>query len=408
MMIPIQRMRRSESCAVVLLLSWLVVFPNMSGCGGAPAVAPTRDSLEPSHAEAAAEIARLGGKLGPQVTAWKGQYVDIALGQDWSGCNEDLVLLSRLKRVDELSLQGEAFDESSLPFLQQARGLQVLHLSHTKLTGQAIGRLVQDNVDSLRVLDMNGPECDDACLAHLTSTKLRWLSIGPECQISDNALRDVGKLDGLLFLRISVAAVAGEQLGALRGLANLRGLILAGTSVSDAAMPHLKHLTALEYLDLSSTHVLGDDLWHLTSLEHLNTLLLNKTSITRTGLRHLATLPTLEAVSLDGTLLGDEDVELLSNLSHATTISMDDTSVTADGIGVLRRINSLLTATDGDGNTYVFRKNWASLRAGELYAQKQGQLFLWTNSAPQPITEELIREFWNERVAGQRDPVRSK
>ncbi len=326
-------------------------------------------------------------------TSMKFPFVDVTLGPEWRGGNEDLLLLSKFHWVDELSLQGGLFSDASLSVIERVKGPSALRLSDTKTSPEGLGRFLQTKANSISVLDINGPEFDDACLRYLDGMKfLKWLIIGPDCRVTDDGVRDLGKLEELLFLQINARGVTGKHLKALIGLVNLHGLILADTAVHDDVVADLGQNVRLNYLDLSRTEVSGESFEHLACLADLNTLILDETPISDVGLANLRSLPTLEALSLDGTLVGDRHMKIIGCLPHATTISMNNTSVTAAGIGELRNIKSLLTATDGTGNTYIFQKRWASLHGQEVLLKTEGELFLWTETVPQPITKQFLRD----------------
>ena len=70
----------------------------------------------------------------------------------------------------------------------------------------------------------------------------------------------------------------------MKDLAELRRLVLTGTSTSDAGCAHLAELTKLEELELCGTSISNDGLRSLRELQGLRRLGLDNTSIDDRGL----------------------------------------------------------------------------------------------------------------------------
>ena len=73
----------------------------------------------------------------------------------------------------------------------------------------------------------------------------------------------------------------------LKGMTDLKQLVLLGTTVTDAGLAHLKGLKKLENLNLAATKVTDAGLVHLKGLTNLTTLSLADTAVTDAGVKQL-------------------------------------------------------------------------------------------------------------------------
>ncbi|MEO2050107.1 MAG: SHD1 domain-containing protein [Pirellulales bacterium] len=112
--------------------------------------------------------------------------------------------------------------------------------------------------------------------------------------------------------------VTDAKLVCLKGLINLRGLILYQTQVTGAGLVYLKGMTKLELLDLMETKVSNAGLVHLKELTGLKDLRLIHVNISDAGLVHLKMMTKLEKLVLAGNrqLSGDGVSNLKAALPH--------------------------------------------------------------------------------------------
>lgn len=113
-------------------------------------------------------------------------------------------------------------------------------------------------------------------------------------------------LGGFLLERVQIVWLAGASntgmvLPELRGLPELKSLILYGTTVTDPELEHLKNLNGLGVLDLDYTQVTDAGLVHLKNLKRLRTLDLQGTKVTDAGLVNLRDLTGLWWLDVGGT-----------------------------------------------------------------------------------------------------------
>lgn len=86
------------------------------------------------------------------------------------------------------------------------------------------------------------------------SKQLVWLKMG-NTQISDNALKEIGKLETLTRLSLEHTNISDIGLANLKGLKNLQYLNLFGTKVTDKGLEALKALKSLRSVYLYQTQV---------------------------------------------------------------------------------------------------------------------------------------------------------
>ncbi len=131
-------------------------------------------------------------------------------------------------------------------------------------------RPIAENVDAYEVsFALSDEQITDASLEGLEEVPhVEWLYL-QGTQISDEALRTVGRLSELTRLH------------------------LENTGITDAGLPHLRQLDRLEYLNLYGTQVSDEGLQILSEMPNLRRVYLWQTKVTDAGLARLqAALPT--------------------------------------------------------------------------------------------------------------------
>jgi hypothetical protein len=106
-------------------------------------------------------------------------------------------------------------------------------------------------------------------------------------QVGNAGLAHLRGLTELRDLVLTRRPINASGLAHLQGLAKLRNLMLDGTLVDDEALKHLAGLTQLEHLDLRNTSVTDRGLAHLHGMSQLKTLHLIGTRVTPDGVDRL-------------------------------------------------------------------------------------------------------------------------
>jgi hypothetical protein len=177
----------------------------------------------------------------------------------------------------------------------------------------------------------------DAGMVHLRNlTKLRHLKLGVHTgggavgsKITGAGLVSIAACTRLWFLELEGIPLTDPDLAALRGLTDLRNLMIDSPNVTASGLVHLKGMTRLQRLELALTGVESlEPLRSFAGLENLilamtpiddaglapasdpgfaglTSLNLSNTRVTDDGLKHLRDLPKLKGVQLVGTKVTD-------------------------------------------------------------------------------------------------------
>jgi serine/threonine protein kinase/Leucine-rich repeat (LRR) protein len=137
------------------------------------------------------------------------------------------------------------------------------------------------------------------------------------------------RLDGLVSLDLSGAAINDADVELLKPLVTLRELTLADTRVTDAGLVPLKSLISLRRLVLDGDAIHGPGLRHLQELPELTELRLGCPALSDLFLVELAGVKKLERLSLAKSPVSDEGANSLSRLTRLKELDLGDTKVTA-------------------------------------------------------------------------------
>ena len=133
----------------------------------------------------------------------------------------------------------------------------------------------------------------------------------------------------------------GSVLEKIKGLKQLRTLLLWNAQLTDVEIEDIKGLSHLQQLNLSTTQLTDTGLEHLNGLHQLTRLALCETRITDGGLGHLKALGELEVLNLQDTRITDAGLEHLRELSRLRVLTLDGTRVTDAGLEALKGLNRL-------------------------------------------------------------------
>jgi hypothetical protein len=139
-------------------------------------------------------------------------------------------------------------------------------------------------------------------------------------EAGDEHLVFVGKATRLQMLDLRDTRISDAGLDHLRGLSDLRLLILTGTAVSDDGLAKLKDLPRLRLLCLEETKITDRGLQNLTSMANLGWLNLAGTQITDAGLSRLKDCPSLEVLILERCDLSEAALSEFRRASPRTRI----------------------------------------------------------------------------------------
>jgi hypothetical protein len=162
-------------------------------------------------------------------------------------------------------------------------------------------------------------------------------STSPDAGSLQAAAERVRSLDSDTIDLRSTPDIADNDLAALRGLPNLKHLILDYCPITDAGLRHVGRAPSLLSLSLTRTDVTDAGLAELSGVIGLEELRLDETAITDAGLVHVATFPQLRSLSLYRTGVTDAGLASLTGLYFLERLSLDETRVTNRGLRGLAR-----------------------------------------------------------------------
>ncbi|HYH69283.1 MAG TPA: hypothetical protein VD866_31610 [Urbifossiella sp.] len=206
-------------------------------------------------------------------------------------------------------------DADTLDRLPTGRQLQMLGLSHARLTDASVKKLAR--LTSLKVLYIGWTRVGPAGLKelaplknlntlHLSGASYRYhLTPGAKLNAASTAaLREAGLLH-------VIHHAEGKDGRRPRSPAEVITLDLKYTDITDAGLKEFSGFKNLSVLSLGGTGVTDAGVKHCLQFPELTRLQLGYTDVTDAGVRHLLGLKRLESLNLDGTKVTDAGVASL-------------------------------------------------------------------------------------------------
>jgi hypothetical protein len=188
---------------------------------------------------------------GDDIVALDNKAIPVAAGQ--------FQYLKNLTGLKRLVLDESDISDAELPYLKGFRDLVFLSITRTEIKGPGVS--VLRNFPHLKTLFMGHNALDQNMLSSLASLhEVTELHLD-QCNVGDTALMQVGKMDGLEYLRLSDnKKITDAGIAHLKGLQKLKTLDIAGTSATKSCAKSLAELPNLRSLRISSAAVTPADL----------------------------------------------------------------------------------------------------------------------------------------------------
>lgn len=106
-------------------------------------------------------------------------------------------------------------------------------------------------------------------------------------EVTDEALVEIAKLPGVVWLNLAGTKITDDGLKHLAGIKTLEKLHLEKTGISDAGLAHLKGLEKLAYLNLYGTKVTDVGIVQLYPMKQLRKVYLWQSQVTPDGVKAL-------------------------------------------------------------------------------------------------------------------------
>jgi hypothetical protein len=205
------------------------------------------------------------------------------------------------KTVEGIRLIGDRrwSGDWSSSVISRIKGLNNLSLEGCHLSAEALEQLHKQ--DQLEHLDLSNSSIDDGAIGQLTNLqRLKWLDLS-HTKVTDEGLESLSCLGSLEHLELSDTKVTDRGVRSLRSLLHLSSLGLESCQITDDAAQELAGITELTYLKLDHTRVTDRSVAALAKLPQLRRLNLAGCKVTDEGAEHLLDVPKLETFSLEGT-----------------------------------------------------------------------------------------------------------
>ncbi len=317
-----RRRRTIASTLVVAALSLVVLY----GCWES-VVGPQRDAV--------AAIQKAGGSAFYEWEWTSGRPAPPGAEPPWPKWLVKTLGRDAFGNVVAVNLIGRDAGDALMTHIGCLRHLEWLYLSDGIRTGTGFAQL--EKLTALEMLALPNHRFSDDDLSHLAGmTKLKQIAlIGP--QITDKGLAHLAgmrQMDSLQLINTKITT-----LEPIRGLTQLKELMLNGSPIGDEGLSPLAGLTSLQSLQMGGTQITDAGIAHFSTLSNLTTLDLERTRVGDAGVRLLLDLPRLMSLNLDDTRVTDAGlVELADRISRGPLQSLDvhGARVTPDGVDALR------------------------------------------------------------------------
>lgn len=192
------------------------------------------------------------------------------------------------KTLECLYLDQVRIDEDFLRGLGKLDGIRDLQISRTPVGERAVGNLLKE-LPNLERLMLVGLQIKGACFQSITSKKLRLL-YADHTPIVPQGAKLIARLPLTHLSLVNCKMLGDAGVAALSGLKDLRELNLSdnGDTLSDAAMVPLGRIKTLEVLRIANNNRITDNgLSRLKGLKNLKILVVNGSAITPQGMAAL-------------------------------------------------------------------------------------------------------------------------
>jgi hypothetical protein len=257
--------------------------------------------------------------------------------------------IARQPRLEMLAVGGPSFTDEHLGALRHVPTLRWLVLDSTATTDEAVVALERE-LPGLNVL-----RSERRAIAALSAEGyVDWTSEPPQpawqtlageeyfvkaesARVSRATdLAHVTAMRRLERLWITYVEIGDAGLSQLKGLCELRKLVLIRAGITDEGLCHLARWPKLRHLSLAQNPVTDAGVAHVSGLHELEDLSLFATRVTDEGLAHLAGLDRLQQLCLAETRITDAGLEHLRRLKRLKLLLVHETGVTDAGAARLQ------------------------------------------------------------------------
>ena len=212
---------------------------------------------------------------------------------------EDLQQLQAFDRLERLLLFRLKLEKGALLQVRCARTLKLLSLDEAHWPEKSSELLDLSELTQLEELSMQGTLIDDSSIKGLAGlSQMRILNLW-NTHVGDGTALEISKLPSLERLNLIRTHISNAGVARLASLGRLKSLALSNNkSLDDTGLQHLGALTSLERLDIHSTGAGNDTIWAIRLLPNLHELDLTETRVTDACVEDLETMPSLNHLTI--------------------------------------------------------------------------------------------------------------
>ena len=253
--------------------------------------------------------------------------------------DKTLAIISSLRHLQGLSLDGERVTDLGLKQLQKLGHLRKLSLTHmNNITSE--GWSVLASLNKLEEISLDSKNLTNDDLKYIGKLKnLQKLTIN-SWGFTGEGLSHLQGLDKLTELKLLYASLSKKGMMNLSALTQLKSLYVHDIHFASEGIKAIKKLTRLQKLNIESTKITDADLVHLKGLA-LQQLYLPR-GITDMGLAHLSEMQFLTELHLRfHKEITDAGMPHLKNLRELEVLNLEYTKVTDLGLQSLNDLTKL-------------------------------------------------------------------
>ena len=230
-------------------------------------------------------------------------------------------------RIHELKCPKNATDQSLKPAtLPEPNPKQPKTISEKLITNPIVEKAIRREIEK-----------PTGALTKADLAKITLLSLDYGPKIIDADLRELAKLQQLIFLNLGDTQITDAGLKEVAKCAQLTNLDLEATQITDVGLKEVAKLQQLKRLWLYNTPITDAGLKELAKLQKLELLVLGRTQITDAGLQEVAKMQKLRGLVLDGTQITDAGLKDIAKLQKLTNLYLLGTQITKAGVAELQK-----------------------------------------------------------------------
>ncbi len=222
------------------------------------------------------------------------------------------------------------------------KDLRILIIDHAgSLVGTGMKYL--ENLP-LRELRVENTMMKNVAMEHFCNIRtLQFLSIHDGINITDEGLKNLGKLKKLRMFELSSANISNRGMQYISNASELESLMLTRSmQVTDDSIPSVIRLSKLRSLNISDTGLTARGVTALArGRNNLSELVINGLPWSDQSIEALASMPSLVLLSMENTNVTDDLVKKITRLKGLQCLNLEAGKLSANGVKTLTALPNL-------------------------------------------------------------------